>query len=153
MVNGKVRIKTWEEMENEFGIDISDFGYNSIPCKRSFTIEMEDTLPGSRCITVNEGKWLTFNISNDMISEYIAEDVIKRINVFGDMLCIEDSDAFAVRFQDIIFVKYIEGELTVRTHENNDTIDRKFYSNKDDFYKILELRVQYIKYNSQPEKL
>jgi len=82
MVNGKVRIKTWEEMENEFGIDISDFGYNSIPCKRTFTIEMEDTLPGSRCITVNEGKWLTFNISNDMISEYIAEDVIKRINVF-----------------------------------------------------------------------
>ena len=69
----KVKIKTWEKMEEEFGLD--DFG--DIDCACYFIDIMEDSLPNDRIIEVyglsNYWKvggdgWI---ISDDMIEEYL----------------------------------------------------------------------------------
>lgn len=69
----RVRIKTWQEMEQEFhstpsGIDI-DFSFY-------FSKEMEALLPTSRVIVgINNDKgyldWEGFGISSGMIKEYL----------------------------------------------------------------------------------
>jgi hypothetical protein len=73
----KVRIKTWEEMEKEFGIGLYD---GSIKCERTFVTEMESALPDNRIIDVERiggstYSWIDYagcewEISDDMIAEY-----------------------------------------------------------------------------------
>ena len=81
----KVRIKTWEEMEKEFGVD----NVGDIKCKETFNTYMEELLPKDRIIEVKEnGKYsnllphnvydwyvdeFEWNISDDMIEEIIEE--------------------------------------------------------------------------------
>ena len=71
----KVRIKTWAEMEEEFGLD--SFSY--IGCRCTFTKEMEKMIPVDRIIQIKKGKyaseWEGFSISEDMIAEHIGETV------------------------------------------------------------------------------
>jgi len=71
----KVKIKTWSEMEKEFGLD----EVGDINCEYSFVDIMENNLPEDRIIeTVKDDDgdpvWFTsessgWNISNDMIKE------------------------------------------------------------------------------------
>ena len=69
----KVEIKTWDDMEEEFGLDT----FGEISCWLSFTIDMEDVMPEDRIINIEEsvysedefywegeGGW---DISRDMI--------------------------------------------------------------------------------------
>lgn len=90
----KVRIKTWEEMEKEFGVD----NVGDIKCKETFSTYMEELLPKDRIIEIEEnGKnnmfklynvydWCIYNvyawgkydinewnITDDMIEEIIEE--------------------------------------------------------------------------------
>jgi len=69
----KVKIKTWEKMEKEFGLD----SFGSIDCARAFVDIMENLLPNDRIIEVSglskhwrvgRYKW---TISDDMIEEYL----------------------------------------------------------------------------------
>ena len=83
----KVRIKTWERMVQEFGVD--NVG-GDIKCKEIFNTYMEELLPKDRIIEIEEnGKnnmfklynvyydWYVdefeWNISDDMIEEIIEE--------------------------------------------------------------------------------
>lgn len=78
--NHYVKIKTWEEMETQYGL--TDGGH--IDCLYAFTIDMEECMPDSRIIQITENnKWYPFetgvrrfSISKDMI----AEDNIKNIH-------------------------------------------------------------------------
>lgn len=63
-LNGWYYIKTWERMENEYGLDKRSF---DIKCQHSFTKEMENELPPTRCIEITNGKWIGYSISDDMI--------------------------------------------------------------------------------------
>ena len=72
----KVRIKTWNDMAEEFGID----GDGDIVCEHFFTKQMEEEMPDDRIIDikVDDGiySWEykegdCFDISDDMIEESI----------------------------------------------------------------------------------
>lgn len=81
----KVRIKTWNEMVQEFGVD----NVGDIKCKETFNTYMEELLPKDRIIEIKEnGKYsnllphnvydwyvdeFEWNISDDMIEEIIEE--------------------------------------------------------------------------------
>lgn len=75
----KVKIKTWEEMEKEFGLD--DDG--DVVCCEFFTTEMEAVMPMDRIIEVKrmtdeDTYWFeegdnSYIITMDMIEEVIAE--------------------------------------------------------------------------------
>jgi len=68
----KVKIKTWSEMEEEFGLFVG-----SIDCKCSFTKIMEGQIPEDRIIEISDDyAWediddpdLPWNISEEMIKE------------------------------------------------------------------------------------
>ena len=75
----KVKIKSWDKMEDEFGLDY----FMNINCNEVFVYSMENLLPEDRIIEVtpvednniyswhvNGNEW---NISNDMIEEVIEE--------------------------------------------------------------------------------
>ena len=73
-----VKIKTWGEMEKEFGLD----GTGAINCQHRFTEPMEEYMPKNRIIDVsrkNDGwEWQTrypgirWLISNDMIKHEVS---------------------------------------------------------------------------------
>lgn len=81
----KVRIKTWNEMVQEFGVD----NVGDIKCKETFNTYMEELLPKDRIIEIKENgmysnllphnvyDWYVdefeWNISDDMIEEIIEE--------------------------------------------------------------------------------
>ena len=81
----KVRIKTWEQMEKEFGVD----NVGDIKCKETFNTYMEEQLPKDRIIEIEKDEnntlkifnnvhdWYVddfeWNISDDMIEEIIEE--------------------------------------------------------------------------------
>ena len=73
----KVRIKTWEEMEEEFGLE--DCEVEIIRVKYDWTRIMEDTIPEDRVIEVkNKGGFMRwenrdygYSISDDMIAEWL----------------------------------------------------------------------------------
>lgn len=70
MKEQKVKIKTWQEMEKEFGSIV----HGSINCDQYFTKEMEELLPKNRIIEIDlENQWNTYTITEDMIKEYINE--------------------------------------------------------------------------------
>lgn len=72
----KVKIKSWEKMVEEFGLEQYDSGCE-IPCEAIFTDEMDGLLPEDRIIDRDvEAKWYytptdCFWISDDMIEEYL----------------------------------------------------------------------------------
>jgi hypothetical protein len=75
----KVKIKTWEAMEAQYGLD----GPDAINCDCSFLDSMEEDLPSDRVITVtpDQGNYAwqidahsdhdTWEISDQMIEEVI----------------------------------------------------------------------------------
>lgn len=72
----KVRIKSWADMEKEFGL--TKFG--DIDMMFRWTIKMEQIIPEDRIISLTHNDaWLdndySFIISEDMIAEYILEDL------------------------------------------------------------------------------
>lgn len=73
MITMKVKIKTWEQMEEEFGLD-RDGDIAITPC---FSQRMEELMPVDRIIEVTPGfdgvyLWETkWHITNDMIEEFI----------------------------------------------------------------------------------
>ena len=62
-INGLVTIRTWADMEDEYGLDNS----GTINCSKSFIIRMEKDLPPNRIIEVIDGNWRYWGISQDMI--------------------------------------------------------------------------------------
>ena len=64
-INGLVTIRTWADMEDEYGWDNS--GRGSINCSKSFVSGMERDLPPNRIIEVINGNWGHWTISQDMI--------------------------------------------------------------------------------------
>ena len=64
----KVKIKTWEKMEKEFGLSSG-----IIDCNASFTPMMEAGMPEGRIIDVNKKNgyyiWNCWTISDDMIEK------------------------------------------------------------------------------------
>jgi hypothetical protein len=76
----KVRIKTWEEMEKEFGVE-----FDTIKTYAPYTDMMEGQIPENRIISVSDGdstgcsNWHVdgnnwdWTISDDMIAEIIEE--------------------------------------------------------------------------------
>ena len=68
----KVKIKTWDEMAKEFGLDTD----GDIKTKKSFNEIMEGGLPEDRIIDIDNRKnWEGWNISEDMIAEYIDDNM------------------------------------------------------------------------------
>jgi len=65
MKNGFYRIKTWEEMEEEFGLDRN----GSIKTERLFLRIMENEMPADRIIFVRNGEWSRWDITPDMNAE------------------------------------------------------------------------------------
>ncbi len=69
----KVKIKSWEAMEKEFGL--GEFG--NIKCEGEFITKMEKQMPENRIIEIDEDNdWIsdfknTWFISKDMIEEEI----------------------------------------------------------------------------------
>ena len=77
----KVKIKSWREMEAEYGIVGRD-NKSSIDCEAGFTRKMEDALPKNRIIDIHkldkypaypvwQHKRDIWSISNDMIEKII----------------------------------------------------------------------------------
>ena len=65
-----VKIKTWEEMEEEFGIN----SQGNILTEYTFTKYMERQMPEDRIIEVYEnGDWNGWSIDTDMIDSVISE--------------------------------------------------------------------------------
>jgi hypothetical protein len=84
----KVKIKTWKQMEKEFGLTNNE--HIQVKYRRvSFNFNMEDSLPKDRIIEIEKGEkmskihsyniyiWYTdddkWHISDDMIEEIIEE--------------------------------------------------------------------------------
>ena len=61
----KVKIKTWKEMEKEFGLT----GWGDINCNCNFPREMENKLPEDRIIILVNWAWKGWDVSNDIIKE------------------------------------------------------------------------------------
>lgn len=70
----KVVFKTWDELKEEFGIDI----IGNIPCKNYYTIEMENTIDKTKVYTIsNVSGNGNVNLDNDDIGYAISTDMIK----------------------------------------------------------------------------
>jgi len=66
----KVKIKTWEQMEQEFGLD--DEG--NIACKGSFISGVEKIIPDDRIICLDDERyWHNYFFHQDMIEEIIEK--------------------------------------------------------------------------------
>lgn len=67
----RVKIKTWEEMKNTYGVHPHT---NIIDCEYDFTTKMESLIPTNRVITVYLGKWQGYSISEDMVEKILIID-------------------------------------------------------------------------------
>ena len=95
-VGDKVRIKTWRQMQDEFGLDAD----NAIDCFKKFTTVMESSLPRDRIITLDRvyeddnyyisdeftSRYCTFLISDDMIEGLAGGDIPKKTYEFEEEL-------------------------------------------------------------------
>ena len=71
----KVKIKTWAEMEKEYGLTVC----GEIDCDAVFTDEMEEQMPANRIVEIDcrygdIGSWCDWNgwdISEDMVAEVL----------------------------------------------------------------------------------
>jgi len=103
-VGDKVKIKTWEAMEKEFGIYVG-----TINCDYGFTSYMEKSLPDNRIVTIEDVINNFYQIkghhqyyTGDMIEGY-AEPQFKR----GDKVLAWDY--FEEHADEVIFLAYIQG--------------------------------------------
>ncbi len=71
----KVLIKTWDEMEKEFGLDYS----GDINCNQYFIVEMEENMPEDRIIEVTKDTKDTYTYKLAEGTWTISDDMIKRI--------------------------------------------------------------------------
>lgn len=103
MKKQKVKIKTWQEMEEEFGLDELE----DINCEECFTQLMEELLPKDRIIEIDLGnKWNFFNISEDMIKEkYDSFEqnkyLVSRQNIDNLVRYLEDGKEYEVIIRSI----------------------------------------------------
>ena len=94
-VGDKVKIKTWEQMEKEFGV--SSFG--TINCSLHFTRKMEKAIPGDRVAQITcvvGGSWGeyyrtdiyrgVYNVTDDMIEGLARENIPKETYDFKEEL-------------------------------------------------------------------
>ena len=66
-----VKIKTWKQMEEEFGTDL----LGDIKTEFFFTKGMEEDMPKNRIIKVYENdNWNGWHIDNDMIEETLENE-------------------------------------------------------------------------------
>ena len=77
-IGDKVIIKTWDEMEKEFGIN-GDFRRKIIQCKFSYILEMEENL-----LKVSKERILTIDRINQNSDSYIMRGM--RYNFSDDMI-------------------------------------------------------------------
>ena len=137
----RVKIKTWEEMEKEFGLTM----LQDIDCKAVFTKNMEKFMPEDRIVDVSEHNYddyfiwsiddTTYNISEDMISikfldelpdeVTIPEDEPEKIEIFADdtfTLNLNAIDSIAKANNHIHYLKWkITDNLSVRYFYSFDT--------------------------------
>lgn len=135
MENGmrKVRIKTWEKMEKEFGLDIA----KDINCRDTFTKIMEERIPNHRIIEINEdwvwkGDTREWFISEDMIEEYLPEEIPESLEQSQPesetLLDIWEDDVFAINLnalESIVkanHIHYLKWKL-------NDNLSIRFFYN------------------------
>ena len=65
----RVKIKTWKEMEKEFGLNQNDVIATVYP----FTRSMEFDMPRDRVINItDDNRWSWYRVSNDMIEEVLS---------------------------------------------------------------------------------
>jgi hypothetical protein len=67
-----VKIKTWDQMEKEFGLT----GSGSINCTIVFTEEMEEDLPKNRIIVLENDEWRYISKTYDK-RYWICDEIIK----------------------------------------------------------------------------
>ena len=60
-----VKIKTWEQMEKEFGLTPK----GNINCKNTFISDMEVAIPKNRIIILEYDRWDGWVMTDDMIEE------------------------------------------------------------------------------------
>ena len=132
----KVRIKTWEEMEKEFGVDANNY----IKGDAYFTPSMECDMPENRVIEIYKNKdyftwdlgYDSWTISEDMIAEYIEEtseisepEVEHLIDTFKDdtfAVNLEMLDCLPHKANHIHYLKWnLTSNLSVRYFYNFET--------------------------------
>ena len=145
----KVQIKTWEEMEKEFGL--TDVGF--INCRETFTTNMEKLMPKDRIIEISEVEgynarrfiWAvagtTYDISEDMILHklpdewsakkfldelpdevIIPEDEPEKVDIFAD-------DIFAINLNAIESIAKANNHIHYLKWKITDNLSvRYFYS-------------------------
>jgi hypothetical protein len=93
MKDGYYRIKTWAEMEQEYGLASSV----AIDCEWIFTIEMEQQMPEDRVIQVNNNCWKTENnfwgISEEMTAEYLGKEKEMKFKVGDEVRILMDTSS------------------------------------------------------------
>jgi len=78
----KVKIKTWERMESEFGLDT----INDIDCKESFNKYMEKSLPEDRIIEIVKDKKYSDDVLYNVYVWYTNTSIITEWNISDNMI-------------------------------------------------------------------
>lgn len=135
MENGmrKVKIKTWEKMEKEFGVS----SYGDLKCDKYYTKVMEDNIPENRIIEIGDNEqWYaggdTWFISEDMIEEYLPEETSESLEQSQPesetLLDIWEDDVFAINLNALEsiakanHIHYLKWKL-------NDNLSIRFFYN------------------------
>lgn len=131
MENGmrKVKIKTWEKMEKEFGLT----PYGDINCEGTFIKIMENIIPENRIIEIGIDKMAySFFISEDMIEEYLPEEIPESLEQSQPesetLLDIWEDDIFAINLNalesitKVNHIHYLKWKL-------NDNLSIRFFYN------------------------
>ena len=133
MENGmrKVKIKTWEKMEKEFGLD--EDGH--IKCGKFFTKDMEDILPEGRVIEINiiTRSWdYIYYISEDMIEEYLSEEIPESLEQSQPesetLLDIWEDDVFAINLNALESIAKAN-HIHYLKYKLNDNLSIRFFYN------------------------
>ena len=115
----RVRIKSWKEMEKEFGL--TSLGDIDIPMR--WTPKMEEIIPEDRIIEVDvnlfwiEDENYYFGISNEMIAEYVSEPTEICENTSAEIAPLTKTEKVEIKTQDEINKEFLNG-----ISENNHSI-------------------------------
>jgi hypothetical protein len=90
MNNGLYVIKTWGQMEKEFGLN----EYGAIRCTGFFTREMEEDMPPHRIIHVSDNRWILptgvapYSIFDQMVlcKYFTPETAVTGITILNDIV-------------------------------------------------------------------
>lgn len=95
----KVKIKTWQEMEQEFGLDEQ----GDINCDQYFVVEMEADMPKDRIIEIDsENEWGEYIITEDMIKEKIDKIyVVSKQNIANLAVYLEEGKEYEVIIRNV----------------------------------------------------